>query len=184
MIFDLDDTLYAEKEYVHSGYRAVAAYLGDESLAEEMWNYFKEGSMAIDACLERMGKKELSAECVTVYREHKPKIHLYDGVRELIELLKEGGIKTGIITDGRPYGQRRKLVALGLDKMVGDIIITDVNREFSYMVPQAVGGELASFGFGDRLGIAGESHLSAVEGTGVKPVLAQQSLRELTLTGR
>lgn len=125
VIFDLDDTLYAEKEYVHSGYRAVAAYLGDESLAEEMWNYFKEGSMAIDACLERMGKKELSAECVTVYREHKPKIHLYDGVRELIELLKEGGIKTGIITDGRPYGQRRKLVALGLDKMVGDIIITD-----------------------------------------------------------
>ncbi len=59
-----------------------------------------------------------------------------------------------------------------------------LNREFSYTVPQAVGGELASFGFGDRLGIAGESHLSAVEGTGVKPVLAQQSLRELTLTGR
>ncbi len=59
-----------------------------------------------------------------------------------------------------------------------------LNREFRYTVPQAIGREQASFGFGDRLGIAGESHLSAVAGTGVKPVLAQQSLRELTLTGR
>lgn len=59
-----------------------------------------------------------------------------------------------------------------------------LNREFRYTVPQAIGRERASFGFGDRLGIAGESHLSAVAGTGVKPVLAQQSLRELTLTGR
>lgn len=59
-----------------------------------------------------------------------------------------------------------------------------LNREFRYTVPQAVGRTQPSFGFGDRLGIAGESHLSAVAGTGVKPVLAQQSLRELTLTGR
>lgn len=125
VIFDLDDTLYSEKEYVHSGYKAVAQYLGFEDLENEMWNYFRAGRMAINACLERIGKRELSAECIKIYREHKPDIRLYHGVRELIGMLKEDGIKIGIITDGRPYGQRRKISALGLDKMVADIIITD-----------------------------------------------------------
>jgi HAD superfamily hydrolase (TIGR01549 family) len=37
--------------------------------------------------------------------------------------LKSKGIKVGIITDGRPDGQRNKLDALGLD--VDDVIITD-----------------------------------------------------------
>ena len=37
--------------------------------------------------------------------------------------LKEKGIKVGIITDGRPEGQRKKIKALGLK--VDDVIITD-----------------------------------------------------------
>ena len=28
LVFDLDDTLYPELSYVHSGFRAVAAFLG------------------------------------------------------------------------------------------------------------------------------------------------------------
>ena len=54
-----------------------------------------------------------------VYRSYKPDIYLYDGVAEMIETLKN----KGIITDGRPEGQRNKLEALGLN--VDDIIITD-----------------------------------------------------------
>lgn len=41
----------------------------------------------------------------------------------MIAKLKEKGIKVGIITDGRPEGQRNKLEALTLD--VDDIIIND-----------------------------------------------------------
>ena len=44
-------------------------------------------------------------------------------VAEMITDLKAKGIKVGIITDGRPEGQRNKLEALGLD--VDDVIITD-----------------------------------------------------------
>jgi HAD superfamily hydrolase (TIGR01549 family) len=39
--------------------------------------------------------------------------------------LKDKGIKVGIITDGRPEGQRNKLKALGLEELIDDIIITD-----------------------------------------------------------
>ena len=39
-------------------------------------------------------------------------------------------------------------------------------------------------GLGDRLGLATPGHIRAVRGTGVKPVLAQQSIREMTRTRR
>ena len=41
-----------------------------------------------------------------------------------------------------------------------------------------------SIGFGDRLGIATPGQLEAIENTSVFPVLAQQSMRELSLLGR
>ncbi|NLB54815.1 MAG: hypothetical protein GX811_03455 [Lentisphaerae bacterium] len=45
-------------------------------------------------------------------------------------------------------------------------------------------GMAKSFGFGDRLGLAGLGHIEAVKNTGFSPILAQQSIRELTRTGR
>jgi len=41
-----------------------------------------------------------------------------------------------------------------------------------------------SLGCGDRLGLAGPGHLHAVRGTGLRVVLAQQSIREMTRTQR
>ena len=127
VIFDLDDTLYSEKEYVRSGYRAVAEYLGNTEYADCLWSFFENGKPAIDELLKELGRESVKSECLRIYRSHKPDIHLYDGVNELIEDLKNQSIKVGIITDGRPEGQRKKLEALGLDEVIGsdNIIITD-----------------------------------------------------------
>lgn len=125
VIFDLDDTLYSEKQYVRSGYKKIAEYLGKEDATDKMWGFFEEGKLAIDAYLAEIGKMDKKTECLKIYREQMPEITLYDGVIELIEELKSKGIKVGIITDGRPEGQRNKLMALKLDEMVDDIIITD-----------------------------------------------------------
>lgn len=122
VIFDLDDTLYSEKEYVRSGYKAVSEYLGG-GFEEKLWDYFKAGKPAINELLKELGKEQNKAEVLTVYRSHKPLIHLYPGVREMIEKLRASGIRVGIVTDGRPEGQRNKLEALGLK--VDDVIITD-----------------------------------------------------------
>jgi HAD superfamily hydrolase (TIGR01549 family) len=46
-------------------------------------------------------------------------------VKELLKKLRERGIKLGIITDGRPEGQRAKLEALGLYELVDSVLITD-----------------------------------------------------------
>jgi HAD superfamily hydrolase (TIGR01549 family) len=68
---------------------------------------------------------DLKKHCLDVYRNQDPEIHLYAGVREMLEQLRAGGIKIGIITDGRPEGQRKKLAALGLYELVDSVLITD-----------------------------------------------------------
>lgn len=122
VIFDLDDTLYSEKEYVRSGYKAVSDYLGGR-YEEELWNSFEAGKPAIDELLKELRRENEKAKVLSVYRSHQPDIHLYPGVTEMIEELKAKSIKVGIITDGRPEGQRNKLEALGLD--IDDVIIAD-----------------------------------------------------------
>lgn len=59
-----------------------------------------------------------------------------------------------------------------------------LNRYFDYTVPQAFGTKIATVGLGDRLGLASPGHIETIRQTKAKPVLAQQSIRELTLTNR
>lgn len=127
VIFDLDDTLYSEKEYVKSGCKAVAEYLGDGEIVDELWTEFEAGRPVFNGVLKQLRKEEELQNCLRIYREHKPEIHLYDGVKELVASLKERDIQIGIITDGRPIGQRNKLEALGLYDLIDEenIVITD-----------------------------------------------------------
>jgi tagaturonate epimerase len=59
-----------------------------------------------------------------------------------------------------------------------------LNKYFDYTVPQAFGTKSVTIGLGDRLGLATPGHIEAVNGKQIKPIFAQQSIRELTLTGR
>lgn len=65
---------------------------------------------------------------------------------------------------------------------------TTLNRKslqahFEFTNPRIVG--LAnSFGFGDRIGLANPAHIRSLKDSGFLPVLAQQSIRELTRTNR
>lgn len=59
-----------------------------------------------------------------------------------------------------------------------------LNKYFDYTLPRAFGTKVATIGLGDRLGLASPGHIETVRDRNVKPVLAQQSIRELTLTNR
>src|SRR3954453_13183416 len=52
--------------------------------------------------------------------------------------------------------------------------------------PFTVLGLQPSFGFGDRTGLATPGHIESMRraGTGMAPIFAQQSIREMTRTGR
>ncbi len=59
-----------------------------------------------------------------------------------------------------------------------------LRRLFPFTAPARVLGKERSFGVGDRLGIATPGHIAVFEKYDAYPVLAQQSMRELTLTDR
>jgi len=99
-------------------------------------------------------------------------------------------------------GPHRTLVALGgeevpfavaetLDHAAGPLRLcpsTEANAgvlrdTFPWTAPQPLGTETA-VGCGDRLGLATPGHIQACRATGVRPVLAQQSIREMERTGR
>lgn len=137
VIFDLDDTLYSEVDYVRSGYRAVAAVFPDvERMAEKLWAAFEQRMPAIDVVLRAEGKDtaENKALALETYRGHIPNIDLYPGVRELLVRLKTQR-KLGLITDGRPEGQRAKLGALELEGCFDKVIITDELGGVQYRKP-------------------------------------------------
>lgn len=59
-----------------------------------------------------------------------------------------------------------------------------LRRFFPFTAPKSYGNSNITIGLGDRLGLASPGHLKIVEEYEVFPILAQQSIRELNLTGR
>ncbi len=133
VIFDLDDTLYPEIQYVHSGFKAVAARIekdfGINCYGDMLALFAADSKNVYNRTLDSLGlnyDKEYIAKLVRVYREHTPQgLQFYPDVLPFIEELKSRGISVGIITDGRVDGQKKKLEALGCYALFDSIIITD-----------------------------------------------------------
>lgn len=134
VIFDLDDTLYSEKEYVKSGFKKISEHFKISELESELWKAFESGEKPIDKVFKKREIQNLKEEALHTYRYQKPEIYLYDGVSEMLERLHRSH-KIGIITDGRPEGQRAKIDALDLALKADEIIITDELGGTEYRKP-------------------------------------------------
>jgi putative hydrolase of the HAD superfamily len=126
VLFDLDDTLYAEADYVRSGFAAVAreveARLGvpapEVAAALDRALQRHGRGRTIDLALEELGivRPHLVADLVKLYRGHSPSLQLYPDARRTLDRLSTQGLKLGLITDGDPTAQRHKARALGLER--------------------------------------------------------------------
>lgn len=128
VIFDLDDTLYSEKDYVRSGFREISRhYKNIKNMSDKLWYAFENGEKAIDSVLKEEGlhSPETVSRCLDLYRNHYPDITIYPEAEKLLCILKSNGVRLGMITDGRPEGQRAKIAALGIQQYFEKIIITD-----------------------------------------------------------
>jgi hypothetical protein len=75
---------------------------------------------------------------------------------------------------------------LKLDVQAGYLDHTNaagLRKHLPFLQPQVIGVR-PTVGTGDRLGLATPAHVRAVRGSGLCPVFAQQSIREMTRTGR
>lgn len=125
--FDLDDTLYKEKDFLKSAYRKIASSVGRPDIADQMVIWYGEGKNVFESLNQFLGKNTPLLDYLTIYRNHLPSISLYDGVEETLGELKKRGVVLGLITDGRSISQRNKIETLGLARWFEDqnIIISE-----------------------------------------------------------
>ena len=131
LIFDLDDTLYPERDYVRSGFRAVAEWaerrlkLSPVIVRAELDALFDGGFRgdAFQWWLSEKGLPEsLLPEMIKTYREHEPQIAFFPETKMLLETLKPR-FHLGLVTEGRRAAQEAKIRALGLDHWIEAVVI-------------------------------------------------------------
>ena len=132
LVFDLDDTLYLERDFVRSGFRVVAAHarrtLGVRGLFAAAWRRFEAGERGtiLDHALEERGvdpSRRLVRELVRVYRTHEPRLRLCPDARRLLRR-PPAETTLAVISDGPLPAQRGKVRALGLRRLVSAIVLT------------------------------------------------------------
>jgi putative hydrolase of the HAD superfamily len=134
VIFDLDDTLYLEHDYILSGFKCVANYLSTVNGLVSNEIYKRLSVLFLENKLEVFNRylnennlldKDIFQNCIDIYREHYPDIKLLPLAYYILKWLKNNNYKIGILTDGRPEGQWNKIKALDIEKLCDEIIVTD-----------------------------------------------------------
>ncbi len=147
IIFDLDDTLYPEREYAFSGFDAVADAFGEQlsapfDLAARMRELFDTAdrhrvfNVIIKQCVAS-DHGALLERMIEAFRNHQPRIQLHADADAALTRLR-AQYKLGIITDGYAVTQNAKLDALGVRERVDTVIVTDAwGRAFWKPHPRA-----------------------------------------------
>lgn len=157
LVFDLDDTLYPERQFALSGFAAAGrwaeAELGIAGLAADMTRLLDDGhlgalfAMALAARLPDHTPEHV-AGLLAAYRDHEPALTLFEDADWALRQLA-GERSLGLITDGTHSVQAKKVSALGIAGHFREIVYTNAlgGRAFhkphprSYeMIEQALGG--------------------------------------------
>lgn len=132
VVFDIDDTLYLERDYVRSGFRSVGMWVEEclevSGFFAEAWGLFEAGHRrtVFDESLRSLGvdpEPSLVAKLVSVYRGHEPEIALLPDAASCLEALAPRR-RIAAVTDGPLESQRRKAGALRLSPRLDPIVFT------------------------------------------------------------
>ena len=148
VVLDMDDTLYLERDYVRSGFAAIARDSGRSAAEIDridawLWAAFAAGVRGdtfdrLRDAFPEVASRRSTAELVDVYRAHAPAIALSDTTRETLDRLAAIGLRLGVLTDGPVAGQSAKAAALGLDRWFDPIVLTGA-ADASYAKPGTAG---------------------------------------------
>ena len=133
LVFDLDDTLYPEITYVHSGLRAVAEHLekhqglcAQESFAHMLHALEQHGrGQVFDQLLKstNLFSKARVRQCLSIYRQHHPAIKLYQDALIFLQQWQHK-VPLYLVTDGNKHTQVAKISALKIDDFFKKMFIT------------------------------------------------------------
>ena len=137
-VFDLDDTLFLEREYVKSGFRCIAMNVADDCgvpssvIFDFLWKCFCSGIRAnnFDRLAARhpsMLKRWKIADLIDLYRSHYPNICLLPGIANLFAEARNAGMQLALLSDGPVQSQSAKLAALDLCRHLDSCILNDIS---------------------------------------------------------
>lgn len=134
IIFDLDDTLYSERDYVLSGFRAVADWAGENLNIDpaqgykDLSNLYHQGirnnTFDLWLSLHQVEQPNLTIKLLDVYRSHIPKIEPFPETLEILPKLAQK-YKIGLVSDGYLNVQQQKWAALRLDNFFSAVVFSD-----------------------------------------------------------
>jgi putative hydrolase of the HAD superfamily len=127
-IFDLDDTLYSEYDYVCSAFSQISEYFIklDQSIYHKMISLFDQGQNVFEYLIKNYPNVTNDKEyLLTIYRNHIPQISLNEEVKVFLRHVEVKKYKKGLLTDGRSVTQRNKILSLGLSKYFDLIVISE-----------------------------------------------------------
>lgn len=130
-VFDLDDTLFSEREYERSGIVYVFKHFQEKGIGLvqgfDVETLLENRKGWIDAFIQACthAGTTSSEELLALYRGHVPDIQLYPDAKILLDYLKGTEAKIAVITDGRSLSQRQKIKALSLDRYADEVYISE-----------------------------------------------------------
>jgi putative hydrolase of the HAD superfamily len=135
VVFDLDDTLFSERHFALSGYRAAHEWqlprLGLQKFFEVAQELYasENRERLFDRALEKLGAATdpaTVAEMVRIFREHLPtSLQLHEDAKWALDYFKSRGKTMAVISDGYVIPQSNKVKVLNLEPYFKRIIYSD-----------------------------------------------------------
>jgi putative hydrolase of the HAD superfamily len=134
IVFDLDDTLYSERDYVLSGFKAVANWAsvnlgidqdrGYNTLFDLYTAGVRNNTFNQWLAIHQIENTAVVTKLLDVYRAHSPTISPFSESIDLLTTLTKS-CKIGLVSDGYLQVQQRKWAALGLDSFFDAVVFSD-----------------------------------------------------------
>ena len=131
LVFDLDDTLHPEIDFLKSAYAEIADQISvlikedSDSIYKEMLQNYNEGHNVFVDLIAKYSLYKNVEFFLKMYRNHKPNISLNNEKKEVLDYLKSKSYILGLLTDGRSVQQRHKIEALGIGSYFNDMVISE-----------------------------------------------------------
>jgi putative hydrolase of the HAD superfamily len=158
VVFDLDDTLYPERQFALCGFRACSDWakteFGVEGLGDEMTRLLDTGNLGrlFTMVLETHVPDHRPEHLVALrdaYRGAVAELTLFDDARWALDHYAGQG-PLGLITDGTHTVQRKKVSALALEPRFRQIIYTDALGDVrAYFKPHPMAFERIAAAIGE-----------------------------------
>lgn len=126
IVFDLDDTLVKEIDFLKSAFFEIANSIEAEvsSLYHQMLVWYFDNENVFQKLVQLY--PDLSMDLLkSKYRHHQPNFEKYSYVKDFLSELKQNRYRIGLITDGFSITQRNKISSLGIGGLFDLIVISE-----------------------------------------------------------